>query len=37
MNTRKGEAKGGGGGCRVVTKILHSRKYFISLLGLLFF
>ena len=35
MNTRKGEAGGGGG--RVVTKILHSRKYFISLLGLLFF
>ena len=38
MNTRKGEARaGGGGGGRVVTKILHSRKYFISLLGLLFF
>ena len=36
MNTRKGEARGGGGG-RVVTKILHSCKYFISLLGLLFF
>ena len=34
MNTRKGEAGGVG---RVVTKILHSRKYFISLLGLLFF
>ena len=35
MNTRKGERRGGGG--EVVKKILHSRKYFISLLGLLFF